>query len=147
MGENFIKFKKRAFKIRLFKSLFLGIALGTLTAGALMLLEKLGIIAIGALISALIGLGAAAVFSSGAFFLLATSDTDLARLLDRELSLDERVETMLQYANEDSPIHKLQREDTNARLAEVSPKVIRPKRMWIYILLLLYVLFYKQYNI
>lgn len=64
--------------------------------------------------------------SLGLLFLLAYRPTkkNLARRLD-ELGLSERVETMMELEQSDSPAAKLQREDTVNRLQQVSPKNLR----------------------
>ena len=41
MGANFLRFKNKAFIIRLSKSILSGVAIGTLTAGVLLLFMKL----------------------------------------------------------------------------------------------------------
>ena len=135
MGENFIKFKEKAFKIRLFKSIASAASLGLFVTGLLILLHKLELIGIMPFASAAIGFGAGLCLGCALFFILASSDIELARRLDKELSLDERVQTMLEYSGEASFMHELQRADANSRLSEVSPKHLRLRRIWIYVIL------------
>ena len=133
MGENFIKFKNKAFKIRLFKSISPALALGFFVAGILMLLAELELIGERKLLYSGIGVAAALVLGGVLFLLFRLSDIELARRLDSELSLAERVETMLEFSAEESAIHRLQREDANERLASISPKFLKIKCLWIHI--------------
>ena len=96
-------------------------------------LQKIEVVKLNPIIAGVIGLLAALLLGCGLFFLLRTSDERLARILDSELSLDERVETMLQYSEKNDAIHRLQREDAEAHLGAASAKIIKPKRIWIYI--------------
>ena len=54
-------------------------------------------------------------------------------MLDSELALNERVETMQQYKNEDSALLRLQREDSEAALSAMPTARLRFKRAWLYI--------------
>lgn len=136
MGENFTRFKRRIFGFRLFKSISGGLSLGFLLSGLLIFLQKIEFIDINPIISGTIGFLSAAALGCGLFFMLRISDEKLARILDSELSLDERVETMLQYRAEESAMYRLQRRDAEARLGAVSTKILKPRRIWIYALLL-----------
>ena len=89
MSENFIRFKRRASRIRWIKSAMAAVAVGALTAGILILLWKLVLISLSPMYSALIGVGALAVSFTATFFLLHYSDASLARRLDRDLGLRE----------------------------------------------------------
>ncbi len=136
MGVNFIKFKKKAFKIRLFKSISLALALGIFTVGILMLLAKLELIESRNFLYSFIGAAAALLIGGVLFFVFGFSDIELARRLDAELSLAERVETMLEFSAEESAIHKLQREDANERLSSISTKFLKIKGLWLHIIAL-----------
>ena len=136
MGENFCKFKKRAFVTRLAKSLLLGFGIGTAAAGTLLILSKLETIAIIPLLSALIGFGAALAAGACAFFIQKGSDYSIARKLDSELGLTERAQTMVAYRDNESEMLRLQREDTDSVLAGFHPKKLRMKRLSLYIAVL-----------
>ena len=131
MVENFIGFKRRILLIRTFRSVSAAVSVGLFSSGLLLLLYKLGLIGIQTLGIVFIGLGASAAVGGALFFFLRTSDKKLAKLLDERFSLSERVSTMLEYRDEDSPMHEIQRNDANAHLAELSVKAFRPKRLWI----------------
>ncbi len=133
MVENFTRFKRRIFVIRLFKSIIVGISIGALVSGLLIFLSKIEAIKLNPVIAGVIGVATSLALGCGLFFLLRISDLGLARLLDSELSLDERVETMLQYSGEESAMHRLQREDAEKHLSTASVKILKIHRMWIYI--------------
>lgn len=133
MSENFIRFKRRASRIRWIKSAMAAVAVGALTAGILILLWKLVLISLSPMYSALIGVGALAVSFTATFFLLHYSDASLARRLDRDLGLRERIGTMVAYRASDDGMHVIQREDADAVLSEIPTKRLKFKWLWIYI--------------
>ena len=135
MGENFVKFKNRALKIRLVKSVFAGVGVGLFVTGLLLLLSKFEVLTLRPVFSILIGVFSALLVGGVLCLVLYKPDSALAAVLDRRFGLDERVETMLQYKEETSPIHLLQREDTEARLSAISPKEFKFERLWLYILI------------
>lgn len=133
MSENFIRFKRRASRIRWIKSAMAGVAVGALTAGILILLWKLVLISLAPMYSALIGVGALAVSFTAVFFILHFSDASLARRLDRDLGLRERIGTMVAYSESDDGMHVIQRADADAVLSEIPTKKLKFKRLWLYI--------------
>ncbi len=132
MGETFLRFKRRANLIRFLRAFFTGAGSGAFAAGVLNLLSRLELITLHPAFSFLIGGGAALVLWSVLFF-VGIGDEKLARMLDSELSLDERTLTMLQYRDENSAIHKLQREDAEAALASVPTGKLRFRKLPLYI--------------
>lgn len=135
MGENFIKYKKQAFVIRLVKSVSLGLAIGALLTGAFLLLSKFEILALSPIIAWLIGIAAFLLGGVSGFFLFRVSDRKLARRLDKEFALDEKVQTMIAFEKEEGVIYDLQREDTNVALEELAlnRKRLKWKSVWIYV--------------
>ena len=133
MGKNFVRFKRKALTICLVKSVLLGLAVGALLAGGLLLLSNFEILQLKPIASLLIGLGGALSAGTGGYFLLRISDKKLARRLDEEFALQEKVQTMLAYKSEEGTMYRLQREDANAAVASVSKKRLKWKRLWIYI--------------
>ena len=134
MGENFIRFKKQAFIIRLVKSLLLGLACGTLLAGGFLFLSKFEVWAVKPIWALAVGVAAFLSAGAGGYFLLRAPDRELARRLDEEFALQEKVQTMLAYQKEEGTIYTLQREDANEALGALSQKRLPFKRLWIYIL-------------
>ena len=136
MGETFRKFKRKAFGIRLAKSLMAGLALGLATFGACHLLLKFEVIPLTLTKAILIAAGAGALLAILLFLLLRVTDRRLARQLDEQYRLSEKVRTMLEYRDRDGAIYELQRRDTEESLAAIRKKRIKFKRLWLYILCL-----------
>ena len=134
MGENFSKLKSRALKIRLLKSVLAGVAVGLLCAGILLLLSKFEMLAFTPILALAIGAAVILLMGTAVYFLLYTSDKTLAKRLDRQYRLNEKVQTMLAYKDKEGIMYELQREDADASLAAVPKKSISFKRLWIYIL-------------
>lgn len=133
MSENFIKFKKRALTICLIKSALIGFAIGTLLAGAVLLLTKFEVWKLQPILSLPIGLGATLLSGGIAFLLLYKSDKAIAKLLDEEFALRERTQTMLAYGSQTGALYELQRKDADAALAAIPAEQLKFKSLWVYI--------------
>ncbi|MBR7116413.1 MAG: hypothetical protein IKC87_01735 [Clostridia bacterium] len=133
MGANFLRFKNKAFIIRLSKSILSGAAVGTLTAGVLLLLMKLMVMELIPWIVIVSGLGGAMLSFGLSFLLLGGSDMTLARRLDTEFSLKEKVRTMVEYRDGEGAMLAIQREDAEESLSRIPTKSFKAKRLWIYI--------------
>ena len=97
MGENFKKIKGKALILRLLKAFFLGLAVGLAFVGTSTLLRNFEIWTLSLKHSVFIAIGAVVVIFTGVYFILHTSDRSLARRIDNEYKLDEKVQTMLAY--------------------------------------------------
>ena len=82
--------------------------------------------AIGQLIGVIVG------FST--YFILRKNDKKLARELDSEFRLKERLRTSLEYKDVDSPMAALLREDVKEQTSKLNKKQIRVKRLPLYII-------------
>lgn len=133
MGEHFLKFKKKAFTVRLIKSILLGLSAGMLLSGIFLLLFKFEVIKGQPILSLPIGVGAFLLAGLGTYFVLHTSNKAIARRLDEEFSLNEKVQTMLAYEKEEGTIYHLQREDANESLRSIPTKRLKFKWLWAYI--------------
>lgn len=136
MTEQFQKFKRKLLWIRLLKSGMAGLAGGALTGGVLHFLSRFGFLPMPPVLSWPI---AAAVFLGIGiliFFLLRASDAGVARRLDSEFGLAERVQTAVAYRDEQSTLHQMQREDAEASLEAVAKKHLKFGRLWVYIVAL-----------
>ena len=134
MGENFLKFKKKVFTIRLIKCILLSLAVGMLLSGVFLLLFKFEVIKAQTILSLPIGIGAGLLAGGVGYLLLYTSDKAIAKRLDEEFSLSEKVQTMLAFQDKEGAMFELQRQDANATLEKVSQKSFKFKRLWLYIL-------------
>ena len=134
MGEKFLRFRRRAELFRLLRALLVGLGVGMLTAGFLNLLLRLELVALSPALPFLIGGASALTVALILFLVLRLDSGGLARMLDYELALDERIETMHQYKDEDSALLRLQREDAEAVLSGIPTSKLRFKRLWLYLL-------------
>ncbi|MBE6532786.1 MAG: hypothetical protein E7676_04690 [Ruminococcaceae bacterium] len=133
MNSNFLKFKKRASKIRILKSALIGLSSGLLFGGAYLLLSRLAIIAPRPILALPIGIGVSLFAALVSFFALGVSDKSLAQKLDKEFYLNERIQTMIERSGEDSGILQMQREDAEASLSKIDVRRLKIRRLWIYI--------------
>ncbi|MBQ7387624.1 MAG: hypothetical protein IJW03_05620 [Clostridia bacterium] len=115
------------------KALLIALSLGTLCAGVLLFLSTHKLISLAPYVSFIIGGGV--LFASGAvaYILLRQNDGAIARALDEQYSLDERVRTMLEYKDQNGAIYELQRDDTDKALEGVKRSSFGTKHLWIYI--------------
>lgn len=134
MNSNFLKFKRRASGIRTVKSILAGAAAGLLSGGIFLLLSRLAIIDPVPIISLPIGIGAFLVFGFLAYLLLGSSDKSLAKRLDKEFALHERVQTMIEHSDEETEMLRMQRDDAEAALSKINIRSFKPRRIWIYII-------------
>lgn len=137
MTEQFKKFKRWSLLIRLLKSLLAALASGSLIGGTLHFLFKFEILPM-PIYSAWIFAAVAAVLAGACtYWILHINDRRLARQIDRDLGLQERVQTSLAFKDEESAIYELQRMDTEAALNSLPKKRLKVGRLWIYLVALL----------
>lgn len=109
------------------KSVIIGVSCGLFAVGAVLLPLKLCSVKIHFAFYILIGVGAA-VLSGGALFLLlykfGLSNEKIAKKIDRDYELNERVQTVVEYGDEQSDILNLLREDTESRLGNLPKRNI-----------------------
>lgn len=134
MGDNFKRFKSKAFTIRLVKSILAAIAAGLLTSGVLMLLWKLEVVDFWQWLTVIIGAATMPLVWLVAFLLLGRTDMSLAKSLDADFGLDERIQTMVEYRGMEGDIYLMQRVDAERALGEVPISKFKAKYIWIYIL-------------
>ena len=132
MSKNFIKFKNKALMIRLIKSVLIGVAVGLFFAGGFLFLAKFEILKMKPILSLPIGVGTALIAGCGIYFLLRRTDKALARKLDEEYKLHEKVQTMFEFKDEQGAMYELQRQDTEKALRGVSSLWFDVKNIWIY---------------
>ena len=125
MDENFLKFKKTVWLHILIKCIAAGVAAGFVTVLAVLLPCTLYGIKIFWLLYILIFIGGAAIGGGIAFLFLKTDDKKIAKRLDSEFKLRERVQTTLTYTGQSGDIYDLQRADTAAVLSSIpAPKLL-----------------------
>ena len=137
MSEKFLRFKRRARIICLIKAVSAGLSLGLSVFGSLFLLSKFEIISTDLKFAILMGAGAFLLAGTAVFLLLRVTDKSLAKALDERFGLSERVRTMLAKRSDGGTMLELQREDTEAALANIPLSALKFKRLWLHIPLLL----------
>lgn len=133
MGENFKRFKIKAKKTRIAKSVMAALASGLLVFGVLGLLFSFEVAELDAYLRVLLSIGAACISFFTVWFANGTSDKAIARMLDRELLLKERAVTMLGFLDEDTSIYELQRMDADAALEGKNVKGFGTRSVPIYL--------------
>ncbi len=129
---GFLRFKKKLQRSAFIKALIFGLSCGLLAAAGVILYQKLTTVPPELMLYLPIGVGVALVVGLGAFLILRPSERQIARKLDRDLALGEKVQTMLVYQNEDGDMLTLQREDTDLRLRNAPSRAVRYKHPWIH---------------
>ena len=132
MSKQFLKFKRKLLWIRLIKSILAGLAGGTATGGILYFLSLFEIIPMAPMLAWPIAGGAFLGVGVALFFLLRRTNAGLARRLDREFGLQERVQTAIAYRNEQSTMHQMQREDAEMAMEALSKKHLKFGKIWLY---------------
>lgn len=132
MSENFIKLKKRSFKIRLLGASIVAFSVGCLVFGVLSLLTNFEKLSLWWVYSLSIALGAAAFSWLLVFALGKASDLKIAKRFDKQFALREKTQTMLEYGKAKGAIYALQRADTEETLKAIPVKRVRLSHSWAY---------------
>lgn len=117
MTDNFKVVKNKYKILAIISAVALGVFCGVIVACALLLAFKLSAIELLWVYYVLIGIGVAACCTVPFYFLLRPDDKKLAQKLDRQYSLNQKVQTMVEFANAEGTMVTLQREQTNEALA------------------------------
>lgn len=126
MSEGFNAFKKRIIKEHLIKTTIIGVSGGLSIFGVLFLLSKREIINLKIWLLVLITLASVILIMSAYYFVKKPSDKKIARRLDKTFGLNEKVQTMLDYKDDNNnEIVILQREDTNHILKSIKLSSLR----------------------
>lgn len=135
MVEKFRELKKKYALLAMLKGAIAGVFFALFAVGAVMLGIKLGAMRIGWYYYLIIGIGAFAIAFVATFLLTRPTDKSLAKKLDNEYGLKEKVQTMVEFASQDSAVLSLQREDTEQTLRNLPKKKISFAKIWQYIVI------------
>lgn len=132
MEKGFLKFKKRSRRAAWIKAMLWGISASAAVSATLVLLGKRAILPQNLLLFALIGV--ATLILSGGIALLCTlpSEKRLAKRLDRNLQLNEKVQTMIAFRDSEGDVVQMQRIDTDEILEGTPYKQARLNRWWVH---------------
>lgn len=128
--KGFEKFKKKLRRGAFLRSLILGLSCGVLTAAGYMAVQKMATYTPVLWLSILLGCGVGLVACLLSYLVMRPSDKKIAQKLDHDLSLDEKVQTMLAYLGDGSAMLTLQREDTNRRLENTPTQAVKYRHPW-----------------
>lgn len=125
MGTQFLRLRRKNALWRFGRSVLTGMAVAMLLAGCLMIFFKLTSTNGRVILSIAVGLGAGLLTAVIRWLLLRSSDLRAAEQIDSEHHLKERVQTMIAFKDEDSPMLQMQRQDTEQKLQAVSKYGVR----------------------
>ncbi len=137
MGKHFTKIRRRTRLSALLTALLFGVGVGALTVSALVLVLKLLGIAMQTWYW-FSGVAGFALATGISYLIFMPSDRRLAKRLDEEHGLDEKMRTMVAFRDSDDAFMKLQREDADERLGQI--KVVTWRRRQLIAALLVVVL-------
>lgn len=135
MDTNFSKFKKKVFIESIIKNCLISLSLGILSFSILFLLDKLEIISLDILISVLIGVGVLFASFIVLFFILKPKNMNVAKRIDNQFNLNEKVQTMIAFEGHDGDIISLQREDAKERLSKLNIKSFSMKFNFLHLII------------
>ncbi len=127
MRDSFNKFKNRIILEILIKCIVIGFSLGLIVVSVPLIIVKVKGIDFKVLYLILIGLGVMLLISGLLFLIFKPSDKKIAKRIDNNLNLNEKVQTMIEFENEDGKMINLQREHTLKILANTSIKELTIK--------------------
>lgn len=136
MENNFINFKKKFFLESILKSVGFALSLGLITISLPLLYIKIKGLEFNTLYLILIGLGVSLITFGILFLILRPTNKKVAKRLDKELDLKQKVQTMIEFEKEDTFMANLQRENTMDILSKFSLKSITMKFSVFFIVLL-----------
>lgn len=122
MGESFKKIKNKYLALAIVKSAILGLVSGLAGVGLAFLVVTLAKFDMQWFYYVIIALGLFLVVGVPVFISDYPNEKKLAKKLDNDYQLKERVQTMVAYKDVDSDLVRMQRIDTDNRLKEVAKK-------------------------
>ena len=130
--SGFIRFKKKLRRNAFIKSLIFGLSCGILAVAGVILYQKMSTLTPDLFIYLPTGAGVALLTGFAAFLILRPSEKKIAKKLDHDLALGEKVQTMLAYRGEDDDMLTLQREDANERLMQAPARQVKYRHAWVH---------------
>ncbi|MDE7100937.1 MAG: hypothetical protein K2O05_03685 [Anaeroplasmataceae bacterium] len=121
------KFKRKIMLEVLIKSLAIGISIGGSLASIIAIICKTCGVDIAVWFYILMGIALAALGSVMFYFILKPNEKEIARRLDKQLNLNEKAITMVEYQESQEQMAVLQREDTKSVLENTSVKKFKMK--------------------
>ena len=130
--ENFRKLRKKFHIEALLKGVALGASVGLIATAVTWIVQKRAAAEWSILLYLLLFAGVSIVASALGYLVLRPSDKRIAKRVDKRAGLQEKTQTMREFAQESGEMVLLQRQDTEKRIAETPKSAFKPKRLWIY---------------
>lgn len=131
MSTNFLNLKKKLLLISALKSFFWGLSLGASAGLLVALIQRVAYGSENTLLCVLIGLGVMLLSGGTAMLTDLPTERNVARKIDKGLSLNEKAQTLVAFKDESGTIIEMQRESTQAALAGASlGKILGRKFLW-----------------
>ncbi len=130
MSEKFQKIKKKFQINALLKTAIFGVAFGVVVSSVLVFIQKRMGVMPNPLLYVLVGLGSAILAFALGYLLCKPSDKKIAKRLDENLGLHEKVQTMVAFAGMEGDMLNLQRQDAENVLAAIPLKNIKTGKWW-----------------
>lgn len=127
MFESFKKFKRKLMLEIFFKGLILGLSFGVLVEAVFYLLEKRDIFNLPLVADIAIAAGIAVVITVAYFFIRKPNDMQVAKRLDNQLGLHEKIQTMIAFKDKKGTMVELQRDDAKLNLDATPSKNVAMK--------------------
>lgn len=110
--ESFNKFKKKILIEVLLKCIFAGLSVGLIALSVPLMLIKLKVIEFNILYVVLISISLMLLVGGLTFLILKPNKIKIAKRIDKEFNMNEKVQTMVEFENKEGFMVELQREDT-----------------------------------
>ena len=125
--ENFNKFKNKIVLEILLKCIVTGFSVGLIVFSIPLIYIKVKGIEFNVIYLVLIALAVMLVITGLGYLILRPNKIRIAKRLDKEFNMNQKVQTMVEYETEDGFMIELQREDTLNILDDISVKKLSMK--------------------
>ena len=130
---DFSIYKSKIRLLRMTGAFLLTLAVASAVFGVLNLLIRYEVLELNILVLLAVTVAVGSVTFAVAYIIMRMPGKKLARKLDEDFALSERVQTAFEYEGKTAPIYELQRADANAALSRIEPKMLGLRGLPIYI--------------
>ncbi len=131
MDKGFRKFKRKVRAAAIVRSVLTGLSLGVLIVAVQWLLAKLTAADPNLVQYALLGGGIALAVCAVMLLFTLPTDKRLAKRLDNQLGLNEKVQTMVAFRQDESDMAAMQRENADEVLQQIPGKKLKSRHGWL----------------
>ena len=127
MGKGFLKFQRYIRTETCVQSLLIGASSGILVYAALLLLIKLSLLPLTTLLALIPAIGVGLLAGGVVFLVKLPTNQRIAKRLDEQLGLAEKVQTLVEYDGQEGAVAEVQRQDTEEILLHTPLKKVRKR--------------------